>query len=135
MSKSFKYDKGKVRMGLCLTQFANILLGVAKVLTYGAMKYPDPTTGDRSWKTVDNSVERYTDAFDRHMLTVRTLMERRQTGGTIGDLMFDDESGQLHIDHAITNLFFLRTLLFGTDIDLNITPPPEPPDDTKTARA
>lgn len=113
-----KYDQGKLRMGLVFNQFRNALSGVAKVLTYGAMKYPDPETGDRSWRNVPGALERYSDAFDRHMDLVRFQIENYQTSTAC----VDEETGQLHIDHAITNLLFLRTLLYGDAIDYAIKP-------------
>ena len=115
-----KYDAGKLRMGLCLTQFANPLKGVARVLTYGAMKYPDPVSGDRSWRKVVNGIERYGDAFDRHMHEVRIDINDHVHGQPYA---IDAETGQLHIDHAITNLLFLRTLLYGENIELDIIQP------------
>lgn len=117
-----KYDKGKVRMGLCFTQFSNALLGVAKVLTYGAWKYPSPETGDRSWLQVDRGIERYGDAFDRHMYYVRRDMDKGVRNPWTEDTV-DPETGQMHIDHAITNLLFLRTLMYGSDIHLDIIKP------------
>jgi hypothetical protein len=116
---AMKYDTGKLRMGLCLNQFRNALRGVASVLTFGALKYPDRATGDRSWRNIAGARERYFDAFDRHMYEVRCDVEAN--GNPLPSI--DPETGQLHIDHAITNLLFLRTLMYGDNIDLAIIPP------------
>lgn len=120
MNTELKYDTGKVRMGLCTTQFANAIMGIAKVLTFGALKYPDPETGDRSWKNLDNGLIRYGDALDRHLYKVRESME---LGKPTNLSSIDPETGQLHIDHAITNLLFIRTLLYGDKVDLKIIHP------------
>lgn len=118
-----KADTGKVRMSLLTGQFRCALAGIARILTFGAKKYPDPETGDRSWVGVENAVERYTDAFERHMNYVYAdteLVLRKKVHPGHGVFVaqgyipnVDAESGELHIDHAITNLLFLRTLLYG----------------------
>ena len=105
MSVNLKYDQGKVRMSLVTGQFRPALIGVAKVLTFGASKYPHPETGDRSWKLVPNGLERYLDAFERHMNEVYREVEGMEYEE------IDSESGLPHIDHAICDLLFIRELL------------------------
>jgi hypothetical protein len=100
-----KYDQGKIRMALVTAQFRPALVEVAKVLTFGAQKYPHPESGDRSWRKISNGVSRYLDAFERHMNEVYAEAEGLQY------TPMDSESGLRHIDHAITNLLFIRTLL------------------------
>ena len=57
--KDLKYDQGKVRMDLlpfdCLTE-------IAKVLTYGAVKYEA-----NSWQTVKDNYNRYRGSLLRHL--------------------------------------------------------------------
>jgi hypothetical protein len=61
--KGAKLDAGKVRVGLVMAGFARALMEVAKVGTSGANKYTP-----NGWMEVDNGIERYTDARDRHQL-------------------------------------------------------------------
>lgn len=58
-----KLDAGKPRLGLVLGAFANALVEVGKVGTYGANKYTD-----NGWLDVPNGKARYTDALLRHIL-------------------------------------------------------------------
>lgn len=58
-----KLDAGKVRPSLILSQMSRALLEVAKVGTYGAIKYTDG-----GWQHVESGLARYTDAMDRHRL-------------------------------------------------------------------
>jgi hypothetical protein len=78
-----KLDRGKPRTGLVLGGFANALIEVAKVGTFGAEKYTD-----NGWKVVPNGYARYTDALFRHLLD---------------EQLHDDESGLLHDAHAAWN--------------------------------
>lgn len=80
-----KLDAGKPRMFLVVGGFADALVHVAKVGTYGANKYTD-----NGWREVPDGVSRYTDAMLRHLLAE-----------THGD--FDDESGLMHAAHAAWN--------------------------------
>ena len=57
-----KLDAGKPRLGLVLGAFANALVEVGKVGTYGAQKYTD-----NGWLDVPNGKARYTDALLRHV--------------------------------------------------------------------
>lgn len=108
MKNGKKFDQGKTRMSLCFSQFAGALLGIAKVLTFGANKYPDPNTGDRGWENVENAVERYHDAFLRHYYELVPDLEVQDPEYPA----IDKETGQLVIDHCITNLLFLRELMY-----------------------
>ena len=81
-----KLDQGKVRVGLVLGGFANALMEVSKVGTYGAAKY-----SDNGWKEVPNGIARYTDAFFRHNL--KNMMGER----------LDPEWKLLHLAHAAWN--------------------------------
>jgi urate oxidase len=57
-----KHDKEKARVALVLGGFANALLDVSKVGTFGAKKYaPD------NWKTLPEGKERCMDAAMRHI--------------------------------------------------------------------
>ena len=80
-----KDDKRKPMPRLVLGTMARALLEVSKVATFGAEKYsPD------NWLKVENGLERYTDAKDRHRLE-----------GAISD--YDSESGLLHAAHEAWN--------------------------------
>ena len=58
-----KLDAGKNRLSLVLFSFSRALQEVGKVGTYGANKYTP-----NGWITVDNGVERYSDALLRHLM-------------------------------------------------------------------
>jgi hypothetical protein len=62
-----KFDDGKIRASLVLGTFANALIEVGKVGTFGAKKY-----SDNGWLEVPNGIERYTDAMLRHWLAEQT---------------------------------------------------------------
>ena len=115
-NNDFKHDAGKLRMSLVLCQFWAAIKGVAAVLTFGAQKYPDPDTGDRGWYQPqrEDTIPRYIDALNRHMSAIYEDIESNEIV-----LATDNESGQLHIDHAICNLLFIRELLYGKNLDLN----------------
>jgi len=92
ITDGLKNDSGKVLMSLVFNGVPNALAGAADVLTFGAAKYEA-----HSWRKVD--AERYLDAFYRHMI-------KMHMGET-----HDDDSGLPHIDHALTNLMFIRELM------------------------
>lgn len=94
-----KADAGKTRMSLLMVQFGRELRGIAKVLTFGALKYPKPPLDD-SWRSVPNARQRYADALYRHLDKV--LVE--------GEWL-DPESGESHFAHAHCNLLFLEQLI------------------------
>lgn len=80
-----KDDKQKPMPRLVLGTMARALLEVSKVATFGAEKYsPD------NWLKVENGLDRYTDAKDRHRLE-----------GAISE--YDSESGLLHAAHEAWN--------------------------------
>lgn len=60
-----KVDAGKTRVWLCVAGFSRALEEVAKITTVGANKYTP-----NGWCYVENGVERYMDAFGRHMLAL-----------------------------------------------------------------
>lgn len=69
-------------------------MALARVLTFGAKKY-----APENWRKVDNPTDRYMAAAMRHMNAHRQ-----------GELR-DEESGELHLSHALTCLSFLVELL------------------------
>lgn len=87
-----KYDNGKPRWSLMMRGCSKALLGVVKVLTFGAKKYADD-----SWQNVDNAQVRYTDALYRHLHEIQLH----------GLDSVDPESGLPHIHHVSTNALFL----------------------------
>jgi len=86
-----KADEGKPQ--LSLVPMKKTLEAVARVREYGNKKYHDPD----NWRTVD--VSRYKDALMRHLLAFLDDAGSR-----------DDESGLLHLDHALCNMFFIKEL-------------------------
>lgn len=58
-----KFDAGKVEVGLIFDDMPRALLAVAEIGTYGRHKY-----SKGGWKYVENGIERYTNAMDRHRL-------------------------------------------------------------------
>lgn len=93
-----KADTGKVRASLLYTQFGDELMGIAKVLTFGAEKYPKPPLDD-SWRDVPDGYRRYQDALYRHLYAYFVQGEK-----------LDAESGESHLSHAMCNLLFLSKL-------------------------
>ena len=67
---------------------------VVRVLTYGANKYPDASSVP-NWTLVEDASNKYYAAAMRHIVEYRK-----------GNLT-DNESGLLHLAHAITNLLLL----------------------------
>jgi len=79
-----KLDEGKL-LAHILQQYPRALTAVLEVATFGAKKY---TRG--GWQSVENGVERYSDAMMRHYLL--EALERR-----------DSDSGLLHMAHLAWN--------------------------------
>lgn len=84
-----KFDDGKLRYELVPPSLGR---EVAKVLTFGAMKYDA-----HNWKQVDDP-NRYIGALYRHLEAWRQGEE------------VDPESGFSHLAHAATNIAFLIEL-------------------------
>ena len=93
-----KSDEGKTKMSLLMVGFGSCVMDVAKVLTFGALKYPKPPLDD-NWRDVPNGKQRYQDALYRHLHAVLVDSE-----------WVDEESGLPHFAHAITNILFLWKL-------------------------
>lgn len=87
-----KYDAGKVAYAL-IPQI--ILRGVARVLTFGAVKYEDD-----SWQSVPDALRRYRSAAERHFHAV-----------IIDGELKDPESGIEHAWHYLTNHMFVAWLM------------------------
>lgn len=84
-----KDDQGKLDWSLVdLNQFE----GLVKVLMYGEKKY-----SRGNWQHVKNFDNRYKAALFRHLIECMVDLNAR-----------DEESGLLHIDQAIANLYFLK---------------------------
>ena len=81
-----KLDDGKLLAGVCIGDFSNALIEVAKVTTHGAKKY---TIG--GWLHVPEGRRRYTDAMYRHLL-------REATGEVL-----DEDSKLRHFAHVCWN--------------------------------
>ena len=87
-TKGVKYDAGK--LDWTLVPF-DALEGVVRVLQFGERKYARD-----NWKIIEDAEARYHKATLRHLFAMLSGEER------------DAESGELHIDHAITCLLFAR---------------------------
>lgn len=85
--KGKKYDQEKNRVDLVDPEY---VLGIGKVLTFGANKY-----GDNTWQELKNGKERYYGALLRHLLAWKQ-------GETT-----DKESGLKSLHHVATNAMFL----------------------------
>lgn len=88
-----KFDDGKPQPMLLFGGMPLALQGISAVLGFGAEKY-----APNSWRTVPNGLARYKDALMRHMLAY------------FAGEWSDPESGLPHLDHAATNLAFIREL-------------------------
>lgn len=86
-----KKDNGKIRLGLLFTDFPKAIKEIARVATFGAIKY-----SDHSWKTVDNKEKRYKDALARHIIAYFD-----EPSG------LDEESKLLHLAHVGWNVLAL----------------------------
>ncbi|WWO60298.1 hypothetical protein [Xanthomonas phage SB4] len=89
-----KFDAGKPQPMLLIGGMPSALEGISAVLAFGAEKYEA-----HSWRTVPNGMERYSNAMFRHLFKWLRGEE------------LDDESGLHHLDHAATNLLFIRELV------------------------
>lgn len=104
-SGGMKFDGGKPRFSLLRFGCARALLGIAKVLTFGARKY-----AAHSWREVPEGIDRYWSSYERHMnriaiygLDSRDLNENGEVD--------EHHSGELDIDHANTNGLFIAELI------------------------
>lgn len=104
MPEGMKFDGGKPRAALVLGGFADALMEVSKVGTFGAWKY-EPN----NWKLVDK--ERYEDALFRHLLQWQ------------GGEFTDSESGLPHLAHAAWNVLAILQLIYN---QRNSEPVPAP---------
>lgn len=82
-----KYDNGKLRYDLIPSECMEAL---ARVLTYGANKYEA-----NNWQNLEDYYNRYYAADERHIQKWRQGED------------YDQESGELHLAHAFTNVCFL----------------------------
>ena len=85
MSAGLKFDQGKVQWDLVPM---GVIAGVARVLTFGAIKYKKD-----SWKSVDPT--RYYSAMMRHLESISKVEVN------------DPESKENHMFHFLTNAVFL----------------------------
>ncbi len=92
-AQGMKFDAGKPMAGLMASDFANALLAVSEVTTFGAKKY-----APRSWMTVPNARDRYNDALHRHLLMAAAGEKQ------------DQESKLLHAAHVAWNALALLEL-------------------------
>lgn len=99
--KDMKYDSGKLLAAIPFEDFPLALKEIAKISTYGAVKYERS-----SWKTVSNKEIRYKDAMFRHLLEMMAGEE------------LDDESKLLHHAHFAWNVLALLQLKLEKDVQI-----------------
>lgn len=90
-----KDDKLKTRLDLIPPE---VIMEMGKVLTFGALKY-----SANNWQKLPDFNDRYYAAALRHLMAWRS-------GET-----FDQESGLLHLSHALTCLAFLTWKVFHSE--------------------
>ena len=90
-----KDDKGKMRYSLMVEGMPKGLAKIVEVLEHGAIKYDV-----HNWQKVDNGIERYKEAFYRHVMNI--------DGGLFSK---DKDSGLLHLAHIACNALFLMELM------------------------
>lgn len=95
--KGAKLDAGKDRTALVLKAFAPALQEVVQVGTFGAKKY-----SPNGWLAVPDGLNRYEDAFWRHLLA-----------DAQGEVV-DPETGLDHLAHAAWNILAIISLKKGT---------------------
>ena len=88
MAEYLKYDDNKNRLELIDPDF---ILGVGKVLTFGAEKYADDNWKNATWEDRKKSMG----SLLRHTMAYRQGEE------------FDKESGIEHLYHMATNIMFM----------------------------
>lgn len=87
-----KLDATKPNCDLVFAGFANALLEVAKVGTYGATKYTE-----NGWRDVPNGIRRYRSALYRHLLALED---------------FDPDTRLPHMAHVAWNALAVLELMF-----------------------
>ena len=89
-----KYDEGKLEYSLIPVQSTR---EIVKVLMFGKNKY-----GKENWKLVDNPIERYMNALERHIYATKEALESKQYRK-----LYDSETGILHMAHAGCCVLFI----------------------------
>jgi hypothetical protein len=79
---------------------------VVGVLTWACTRRDPPPYGADSWRAVENAVERYSDAMDRHLARWRVARARRRNGWEARDA----ESGMKELAHVAVCALFLLAL-------------------------
>ena len=97
-----KDDDLKTQPALIINDMPRALIAVAEVATFGAAKY-----SKSNWIHVENGVERYTNAMDRHR--IREGVEP-----------FDLESGLMHAAHAAWNALARLELMLREEENLKL---------------
>lgn len=92
-----KLDAAKPNCDLVFSGFANALMEVAKVGTYGATKYTED-----GWKDVPNGIRRYRSALYRHMLTSEC---------------YDPDTNLPHMAHVAWNALAVLELMFHKEVE------------------
>ena len=90
-----KDDKDKMHYSLLVEGMPRALSRVVEVLEHGAIKYEA-----HNWRKVDNGIERYKEAFYRHVMNI--------DGGLLSR---DKDSQLLHLAHIACNALFLMELI------------------------
>lgn len=114
-----KLDFGKNRLGIVLGGFADALWEVGKVGTFGANKYTP-----NGWMTLDDGLNRYSDAMLRHYL-------KEQMGE-----LYDEESGMYHAAQVAWNALARLSFILREQAakEKNDQPSIEPNDSVESSR-
>lgn len=96
-AQGLKFDDNKPKVHLVLPKF---ILGMARILTFGAVKY-----GEHNWKK-GIAYSRLISSAQRHLLAFSDGIDK------------DEESGESHLLHCAVNLMFLYFFsIFRKDLD------------------
>lgn len=93
MAEAMRYNEGKPMMSYFMRSFPKMAEGVARVKEFGANKY-----GDNNWRRGNKPDKEYWDSLFRHL--------NYHFQGEV----YDEDSGCLHLAHAVWNLSALLEL-------------------------
>ena len=93
MSEALRFNEGKPRLSYFMRSFPRMVEAVARVKEFGANKYMED-----NWRAGNKPDREYWDSLFRHLLYI------------FQGEMYDQDSGCLHLAHAVWNLSALLEL-------------------------